>query len=638
MSFRRVIAVLAIVGTYTSVCLYAQNKHADSLLHLLRNHPNEDTIRIQYQIDLVYALFYTQPDTALILATQALKTAKKLQATKKTGNAYHASGVVYMRKGNEVNALDMFLKAIPYFEQAHDALSLTVTYRDIASLYQRQEQTERALDYYQKAYKYALKSQSRDEMARQLTQIAVIYNKNYHKRDTAMALLQEALQVITPQNNIILKGEVLENMGYVKLGFQKHNEAIQLFNQALTNYQRLGAVYQMANARKALALAFKYKGDIRTSLQHGIIAMNLAQQTKDNSLIRGIAFLLSNDYEKQGDYKKSLYYQRMGEQAKDSIYSVEKTLILNNLQTKFDIANQQRAIDLLNKNKRIQEQELKRKTYERNALIIGTILLGGMAFLLYQYIRYQRQNHQLLKDKNQEIEYQKEQLIELNATKDKLFSIISHDIRSPLNSLEATLELLEHGYLSVEEMQTIAPELRRKVHTTSGLLTNILHWAKSQMEGIVTNREPFRLQPIAEELINTFQLPAQDKQILLECQIPSALQVNADRNMASLIIRNLVSNAIKFTPAGGKVVIRATSEQDYVVIMVKDTGKGMTQEQKSRLFDMKTHFSTSGTSNEEGTGLGLLLCKEFAEKNEGKIWVESQPDQGSCFFVSLPAA
>ncbi len=637
MKFRKKILLLSIV--YLQVCTgYGQNAGIDSLKDLLKKHPQADTLQAVYQIELAYALNFVAPDTAILLASRSLRTARRLRSEKNIGRAYHALGYIYNRKGNEGKALDALLKAIPHLELAKDKRGLTVTYRDIAVVYEKQKQIAQALSFYQKSYKLANESHFGKESARQLAHIAVLYNQYYHKSDTATALLAQALKISAAYKDEIVTNFILENMGYAHLNNQEYTQALQVFNQILKNHQQTKYVYGMANAHKALSITYKRIKDEKTALRHALKAMELAQVVKDKDLVRGIAFSLANSYEYEGDYKKALYYQRMGEQAKDSIYNTEKTAILNDLQTKFAIQSQQRAIDLLNKNKRLQEQELRTKTYERNVSIAGLLLLAALAVLLYQYIGYQRQNNRLLQEKSLEIQHQKEQLVQLNATKDKLFSIISHDIRSPLNSLEATLELLEEGYLTAEEMQTIAPELRRKVHTTSGLLTNILHWAKSQMEGIVTNYESFPIQITTDELITTFQLPAKDKNISLECQVPASVKVHADRNMTSLILRNLVSNAIKFTPAGGTVTIHAQPEQDQVIISVKDTGKGMNDEQKSHLFDVKTHFSTSGTANETGTGLGLLLCKEFTEKNNGKIWVESQPDQGSCFFVALPAA
>ncbi len=635
MRLRKVMVALVGLCLHSSFS-YGQDPYTDSVRNLLQNHPKADTFQAACQITLAYRLNFLNPDTALILATQALRTAQKFEAKRLTGSAYHAVGFINLRKNNDARALDAYLKAIPYFEQVKDGRGLSVTYRDIGVIYEKQAQTEQALNYYQKSYWEAVSANFPDEEARQLARIATIYNHHYHKRDTAARLLQLALQRSEHLRDPDIPNSILENMGYLEVDNRNYRAAIELFRRALGNYEKTNGIAGMAKLHKALALAHGQARNYKASLAHAQKGMELAQVTKDNYLIQETALLLSNAYEKQGNIKKALEYQHVSARMKDSIYNTEKTTILTNLQTKFDIHNQQREIDLLNKSKWIQAQEIRRKTYERNASIVGVLLLAALAFLLYQYIRYQRQNNQLLQAKSREIERQKEQLIQLNATKDKLFSIISHDIRSPLNSLEATLELMEDGYLSIEEMQIIAPELRRKVHTTSGLLTNILHWARSQMEGIVTNRETFDLSTITQELATSFQLPAQDKQIVLECQVPVATQVHADPNMISLILRNLISNAIKFTPAGGKVTIQAQLRENQVVISVKDTGKGMNEEQRNRLFDRKTHFSTSGTDNEVGTGLGLLLCKEFTEKNDGRIWVESQPNEGSSFFLSLP--
>jgi two-component system, sensor histidine kinase and response regulator len=607
---------------------------ADSLKQQLRQHPQRDTTYAIAQIVLAYHLHFARPDTAILLANSALSISQKLNLAKGIGRAYHALATAQKRKGNDGKALDALLKAIPNFERANDKAGLVVAYRDIAVLDEKQKQIDRALAYYQKSYGLAKQINQEAEKARQLAHIAVVYNQYYHKTDTALTLLDQARNI--SHNNPEVANFILENLGYVFMNRQEYPKAIATFKELLEKYRQEKDRFGMATIYKALAVVYKRMGDYRQSLSYSKLAIQLATEIKEGDLRRGAAFMLADNYENLRDYKNALRYQRLGEQIKDSLFNIEKTLILNNLQTKFEMDSQRRAIDSQKREIYVQEQELSRKTFQRNAFIAGMALLALLAFLFYRNIVHQRHTNRLLTEKNAEIQQQKEQLTQLNATKDKLFSIISHDIRSPLNSLEATLQLLQEGYLSPEEMQAITPELLRKVHQTSALLHNILHWAKSQMDGIVAKPEHIDLQLIASELVANFRPIAQDKAIRLENLIRKPLAATADKNMTELILRNLLSNAIKFTPDGGQVLIEGASQADHITITVKDTGKGMTADQQANLFDMRTHFSTMGTANEVGTGLGLLLCKEFVEKNNGKIWVESQVGQGSNFNVSLP--
>lgn len=637
MKRRWIIPIIFWCSSWLFQC-YGQSGTIDSIKHLLQNPALIDTLAIIYRIELAYKINYAKTDTAYMLATNALQLAQQRKYTKGIARAYHALGYIHSWQGNETKALDSYLKGIPLFERVNDKKGLSVSYSGIAQIYEQQQQISQALHYYQKAYALAVESDFKSEITEQLGNIAVMYNQYYHKPDTALTLLKQAIGGSDGNNNQWTHAFLLENMGYTYYAKKQYTQAIQIFSQALDHSHRFNQRLNQASLHKALALAFRDRGDVAQSMQHALTAMEIAQEIKDNNLIRGSAFLLSTLYEKMKNFEKALVYQRIGENAKEQIYNTEKTRILNNIQAKYDLENQQRAIALLNKEKLLQKQELEQKTFERNASIIGSILITIIAGLFYLNFRYQRRNNTLLTEKTNEIANQKEQLLTLNATKDKLFSIVSHDIRSPLNSMEATLLLLEEGSLSSEELAIILPELRKKVHTTSDLLTNILQWARSQMGGIVTQSEPIIVWEVACEQINSFQIAAQEKNITITNLIAPAITICADRNMVALILRNLISNAIKFTPHSGRVTLQAEIQQSYVVISVQDTGKGMNYEQKSRLFDMKTHFSTHGTANEAGTGLGLLLCKEFAEKNNGSIWVESEPNRGSRFFISLPAA
>ncbi len=608
----------------------------DSLKRQLRQHPQRDTTQAAIQVLLAYRIHFEKPDTAVLLANSALATFRKARHSRGMGMAYHALALARRKQANDGLSMDALLKAIPNFERANDKFGLAVTYRDIGILDEKQTQMERAMGFYRKAYGMAKQAGHKPEEARLLAHIAVVYNKHYGKTDTALALMQQAVDV--PQNDRGVNSFILENLGYVFMNRQQYAESVATFEQLLATHRQNNSLFGIASIYKALAVVHKRMGNYQRSLYYSHLTIQLATDIRDADLRRGAAFLLADNYEKLNDYKNALRYQRIGEQMKDSLFTLEKTLILNDAHTKFELDKQRRAIDLQKRELYVQQQELKSKTFQRNASIIGTILLALTAFLFYRNTIHQRRNNRLLTEKNLEIQRQKEQLTHLNATKDKLFSIIAHDIRSPFNSLESTLQLLQEGILSQEETQAIVPELLRKVHQTSALLHNILHWAKSQMGGIVAKPERIDLQRIANDLVVAFQSAAQEKNIRLENRIGQPHQAKADKGMTELTLRNLISNAIKFTPDGGKVTIEAATAINKVIVSVKDTGMGMTAEQQDRLFDMKTHFSTSGTANEVGTGLGLLLCKEFVDRNDGRIWVESQVGRGSSFNVSLPAS
>lgn len=232
----------------------------------------------------------------------------------------------------------------------------------------------------------------------------------------------------------------------------------------------------------------------------------------------------------------------------------------------------------------------------------------------------------------------KEELKELNATKNKLFSIIAHDLRGPIGNLKSFINLMltEKDLFDEEELEKSLQQLYSTSSSTFELLENLLEWAKSQQNKIVFNPEKINIYTITEETILLLSENAKKKSIIIQNQLPKDADVMADKNMITTVFRNLISNAIKFTNANKNIYITALEDEVMTTINIKDEGIGIAPENISKLFGLSDHFTSSGTAGEKGTGLGLVLCKEFVEKNNGKIWVESNVGEGSSFNFTLP--
>ena len=236
--------------------------------------------------------------------------------------------------------------------------------------------------------------------------------------------------------------------------------------------------------------------------------------------------------------------------------------------------------------------------------------------------------------RTQEIQAQNEKLTRLNLLKDKLFSIISHDIKSPLNQLSGTLYMMERDLISKEEIRDIVPKIRKNLQGNTSFISELLTWARSQMNEFKPQKAHINLHNVTSLVLELLSPIAQAKSIQLRNQIDSTCHVWADSEMIKSVIKNLVANGIKFTPEHGIVEIFSETTSNTVTLNVRDNGVGMTAEQIEKLF-YEVH-TTSGTSHEKGTGLGLLICKDFVEKNNGKIWVHQSSPHGSTLAFSLP--
>jgi signal transduction histidine kinase len=329
---------------------------------------------------------------------------------------------------------------------------------------------------------------------------------------------------------------------------------------------------------------------------------------------------------------------------------LKKQKIIANVESKYQIAQRQTKIELLEKEQTIQKQELEKSVWRNYFYTTISIFLGASLLALFFYLRKKERVNRLLQKQNEEINAQREaismqkdelyqqaeMLTDLNRAKEKLFSIIAHDLRAPLNSLKGMMEvfILDAAETNMGS-KTILEKLKRDLESNHLLLNNLLNWSYNQSNGIETRKRKFAIYKIVEEKVALFKDIYQSKSVMVHSAIPPDMMVFADENQVKIILHNLLSNAVKFTPDGGKVSIRAVNQEKYAEISIQDTGVGMSKEEMSKLFDSRIIFSKRGTHNEKGTGLGLLLCKDFVHNQGGNIWVESEEGKGCTFFFTL---
>jgi signal transduction histidine kinase len=270
-------------------------------------------------------------------------------------------------------------------------------------------------------------------------------------------------------------------------------------------------------------------------------------------------------------------------------------------------------------------------------LILTLIMI--LVLLSLSYIKVSRDN-KLLKiysEESKDLILKNNRLEELNQVKDKLFSIVSHDLKDSISSIKALLDLLKDDGITQQEFNDLIPELSENANNASSLLFNLLNWSKSQMQNLQPKPELFNIQEVFQIKTALIEKKIEDKGIILIDESRRDF-VFADRSMLEIVIQNLITNAVKFSGKGDVITI---SNQDYngkVLICVEDTGIGISKENIKKLFNAKKTFTTIGTENEKGTGLGLTICKDLVELNKGRIWVESTQNIGSKFFIELPKA
>ena len=276
-------------------------------------------------------------------------------------------------------------------------------------------------------------------------------------------------------------------------------------------------------------------------------------------------------------------------------------------------------------------------------LLLSIFIVGGLLFTIIKdrvaaNLNKQRRLEELLRTRTHEIEKSREELENLNRKKDLIFSILSHDLRSPLTTLKGFLGMIidNSEAISKEDLRKYSVSIRNSVTNSLDLIDNTLYWSLSQTGSIQCNPTRIALAPVFDKIKGLYQLTAEKKQIKFHIEEMNGLAVLADENMLYVLLRNLVSNAMKFTAEGKCVTLNAVLNKQWVEIKIKDEGIGMTEEEISKIFMLDNPQVKRGTSSEKGTGLGLILCKKFIEANNGKLKIHSKEGTGSEFIVILP--
>lgn len=276
-------------------------------------------------------------------------------------------------------------------------------------------------------------------------------------------------------------------------------------------------------------------------------------------------------------------------------------------------------------------------TTKRKALLCGASDFLSKPFDLVE-LQARINTHLLIKHRNEQIKRYNAELEMHIAMKDKFFSIIAHDVRNPFVGIKNYIDiLLRIGNFSPSEMEENLKVIRGSAIRGHELLENLLKWTKSQSGRLKVKSELCNLKSVTNSSINLIEIPAANKNIHITNTIEEDLTLESDTEMLDTIVRNLLSNAIKFTPNNGSITLTAAKNKNYITISVTDTGIGIDNEKIENLFRIDKNLQAGvGTAGESGSGLGLILCKEFIDKLGGKIWVESEPNKGSSFIFSLP--
>nr|WP_315256947.1 tetratricopeptide repeat-containing sensor histidine kinase [uncultured Flavobacterium sp.] len=620
----------------TCICkIQAQNndnKTIDSLKTALKQTEDESQ-KTDILIKLSAYSEYIGPDKAISYANQGLSYAKKISDDEQIGLAYTNLGTAYEIKSDYPHALKSFYKALEISEKTNDLKTLTTLYNNIGLIYIDLKNYKQGLVFYNKALKLSYQTQKDRNVSLLLNNIGDVYlqKKEYKK---ALTYFYKALIINKKNEEATGIGINLTNIGICYINIKNYEKGIEMLNKSISTYNDDSNLYntynhyELGRAYYLMSQDEKYAGNKNDYLEKSISILEnvLKKFIEYNSLknIQDTYFYLSKGYKIKGNTEMAFDSFEKYSTIKDSIFSKDSEKKMANLEF-------QREIDLRDKQIEIQTLKINSDTKKVYLLIITSISVALLLVLfLYLYIS-KRKNNELLKEKNTIIS-------NINLQKDKFYSIIAHDLRGPFNGFLGLTELMAEDIddMSNEEIKFAASNLRSSAKNLFNLLENLLEWTRMEQNLVPFEPKEYPLEPTVSESIITFNSIAEKKEISINTQIPSDLILFSDKNMFQAVIRNIVLNAIKFTPKKGRINIHAFEHSTKVTITIKDSGIGMHQDLINDLFKTDTKNNRVGTENEPSTGLGLVLCKEFVEKHKGHIWAESEEGKGSTFHISFP--
>jgi signal transduction histidine kinase len=596
-----------------------------------------DRVNTYYAISRQYCGKNT--DSALLIAQKSLDLAQKIHFEKGVAMAYVLKGIALGYKGKWPEALECHLQCLRISEKLGIEGLSGNEYNNISQLYANLEDYEKALYYNRRAYKIALKQNdpSHEGIVGLLINLGEIFKKK-GQPDSAIACNIRALIIAKKGKNRTNIGIALYNIGENYLTKKDYAQARIYFYQSLNIAQKVSDDEGVAYCHSGLALTSFYTGKYKASI---LYARKALEESKNSGIVELIATAYNVLYQinqKNGSYKKALYYRNLEVALNDSLKTVEKEKTIRNLQSTYELEQKQRQIDLLNKNRVIGQKELESVKLRRDILTAGAVFLLLFAFVVFRNYAQKRKLSEQLALQNKDISAQNLQLEELVQVKDRLFSIIGHDLRGPIHTISHMMDMIKEGDLSEEENKFWVQKISDTLTITAHLVENLLYWAKSQMDGIRAKPASFDVQTVIAQNINLLKTRAAEKKVLVQAAVMNRSEtVYGDESMIDIVIRNLVENAVKFSKAGDIVTIGAEKKGSVTVITVKDNGKGIPEESKAKIFDKFSSYTTFGTASEKGSGLGLLLCKELVEKNNGTLWFESMEGIGSSFYFTIPS-
>ncbi|MEM9679105.1 MAG: tetratricopeptide repeat-containing sensor histidine kinase [Bacteroidota bacterium] len=676
--------LITLAAFLVSLFLFSQNEKIDSLTVQLA-YQNQDSTKVDTSLMLIDELYKIEDyKKALLFINQTTQLSKRLNYTKGLAESNYYKALIYSNRNDYYNAIDNYNKSRKYYQQINDTLGiakvsnsiglieikrgnyvvglrnslsaidiferrnlkgeLSKAYNNLAEAYFKTDQVDKALEFNVKAL--TVREQLKDSIGIKLStkNIAMLYSLRKEHRK-AIEYYEKVLAILNPDTDQDLRGEILPRIGSEYLEFKEYDKAAEYLVEGLRYNRRQKNQEGILRALNAIGNLNLQKDNVRLAEKQLDEAYGIAQKIDNKpELLENYKLHVALD-STRGYFENAFFWQNKYYNLKEDLEKVDQPKI----PTDIDALDLTSGIDDSSNNDTTEAKNGNATVFKSNPILIYSLMAGlalALILLLVNTLNSRKSKTTIaeLKEKNEQERIRNEAILEqthhleeVNQVKDKLFSIVSHDLKDSISSIKAFLDLLKEDSITKEEFNDLIPELSENANNASSLLFNLLNWSKSQMQNLEPKPELFNIQDVFHTKMALVEQKVEDKRIVMIDESQRDF-VYADKSMMEIVIQNLITNAVKFSRVGDVITV---SNQDYkgnALICVEDTGVGISRENLSKLFKTNSTFTTIGTKNEKGTGLGLSICKDLVELNDGKIWVESTENVGSKFYVELPKA
>lgn len=594
---------------------------------------------------LARAYYGVNADSAFFFARQALDYSEKTGYEKGQAESWRMIGNTYEMIGDYQHMLSSYHQSKIIAERIGNTSLVARVNLNIALFFKQMGEYDAALRQIGNVNAIYETNGDSVQLAYVLSHLSDIsfYQHQYNK---ALEYATRAMQVSAALKDSLAISGFNNDVGRILAAEGQYPEAILHHRQSMDYYRRIEDRLGETETAAFLARAYQSEKDYTRALYYARQSLDSARRLQRKKEIKEAGQILAEIYEAQHDYSLALQYYKLYKDFSDSLFNEQTRKQTFALEARYEYEKKEDSLREAAVKKDIMQQHHDRNHTHQIVLAVLLIIFLIVLVIIQLNRRSEiRRANQLLVTKNQEIEQQKEaiehqavQLLLNNQQKDKLFSIIAHDLKGPLNSLKGLMDLLKENKLPEPEIRSMMAELSRNVGYSSELVGNLLFWASSQLDGIVITPVVLPMRQLMDEITGIYARQAAEKNISFENKIDPDCKVFADPDMTQVIFRNLISNAIKFCQSGDMITISSTvRDGKFIEICVADTGIGIREDILEKI-RRKESITTYGTAKEKGTGLGMLLCREFAEANHGKFRVDSELGKGSWFYFTIPVA